>query len=153
MMEKLQEAIKLSNDLELDLRQHVDFYFEVVRAHAHAQSDSAAAKFDLDQTEAELSERIRTVAAKAGEKLTVDGCAARVRVAEEFVAAKRRVLDAEREQGEWLALKLAYEARGHCLRDLTLLATRGANPSGISDYSAARERAAQTRRTRAKLPE
>lgn len=145
LVRKLERVISLTGDLDADLAAHVDYYFECVRAHAHALSAAQAADANVKAVEAAQSELFRAHAANTGEKLSVDACASKVRQSELYQEAVHAHLGLQRDAQELLAFKLAFESRGHILHDLTLLATRGGNAQGIADYATLRQKSAEQR--------
>lgn len=145
LCQRLERDIRLTGDLEQDLTGHVEYYFVCVRAHARALSAVQSADANVKSVEASLSEQFRSRASEKGDKLSVDACASKVRESQVYQDAVHELLALQRDAQELLAFKLAFESRGHILHDLTLLTTRGANPSGIADYATLRQKAAQQR--------
>jgi hypothetical protein len=145
--ERLKAHLPLTGDMEKDLQSHVSYYFQVCEATAQAQNETVRAKYDVEQTESAVQEGLRITAESAGEKVTEERIKMRVRQDELYRAAYELYLTAQTTAKLWEALRTAWDARGHTLRDLTALATRGVSPAGIYEYNELRQRAA-TARTR-----
>jgi len=144
--QRLVELLALTKDLQTDLLQHPSYYFECVRAAAQASAHVDECKNDLERVEADINIQVRTAAANSGEKVTEALVASWVKTNKQVMEAQRQYLDARNANADLQALAKAYEARGHILHDLTLLATKGVDSAGISSYSDLRQRTAEARR-------
>jgi len=143
--QRLQAALPISHDLEVDIQAHVSFYYEVVKGLAQAENEMESLKFDLSQTESAVQEGIRQEAETSGAKTTEARIQAQVQQDALYQAAFREHLAARSRVKDWTALRDAYEARGYCFNNLTQLASRGLGSHGISSYEELRKQSAAAR--------
>lgn len=122
LIAELEKHILIDRDaLDEMLIQHPDLFYRVSKVLVLRISQRDAAKQDLSEAEALADAQIRKDAAIAEEKITADQVKAEIKVNKSVMAAVDKLADLTYWVNRWSALKEAYLARSHALRDLVSL--------------------------------
>lgn len=107
--------------LEEALQQQPDLFYRVSKALALLISERDEAKMELQTVEAEIDMEIRREAMDNDEKVTVGEVEARRRIHKKVVAANLRLIDFNKQVGQYSALKEAFQQRSYVLKSLSEL--------------------------------
>jgi hypothetical protein len=152
---ELEEAMLIDKDaLDEALIQQPDLIYRVSKMIVERTSQRDAAKQDLAEAEAEADAAIREDA--GDRKITADAVKAGIKLDPNVIKARDHFADLSYRVNKWDALKEAFVARGHALRDLVSLhgnnywsdasGGRASSRRREADGDAAREAMRRTRR-------
>lgn len=122
------------------LIQQPDLIYRVTNKVVERISQRDAAKQDLNEVEALADAEIRRDAQIAEEKITADQVKAAIKVNKKVQQAADKLADLTYRVNQWGALKEAFVARGHVLRDLVSLYGNNYWSDASSGRAAARKR-------------
>jgi len=112
-------------NIDREIIEHSERYFEVAEQAARASSRATAAKDVFAREEAELYRAIAMEKAEAGERVTEKALANEILCHPRRITAFEALQDAYRESATWDALRTAWSSRGYMLRDLAQLVLAG----------------------------
>lgn len=144
LIKELDEFLLIDkNALDDALIKHPDLIYRVSNMIVERVSQRDAAKQDLSETEALVDAEVRRNAQVAEEKITADQVKAEIKVNKKVIAAVDKLADLTYRVNQWGALKEAFIARGHVLRDLVSLHGNNYWSDASSGRAASRKREAE----------
>lgn len=138
---ELEQAMLIDKDaLDEALIQQPDLIYRVSKTIVERVSQRDAAKQDHNEAEALADAEVRRDAQIAEEKVTADAVKSAVRLHKDVIRAADKLAELTYRVNQWGALKEAFVARGHALRDLVSLHGNNYWSDASSGRAAARKR-------------
>jgi hypothetical protein len=137
------------DDLDTELVEHPELFYQVASAYVEAVSDRDAKKESMKQLDARIASEVRAALEEEKGKTTEAAVTQGVLNSKEFQEAREEFMDLCRETLELEVLKESFHARGFVLNNLTQLTISRMAHEGMKS---SRSDDAPVRRSRPKMP-
>jgi hypothetical protein len=113
------------NKLDDAIQEQSQLFLEVANGLANATSEKDGLKHELEDLEAELSQKLRKEYARKNEKFTENGLREEVSLKPNCLRLRKELTRAKSEADHWFALKEAFLQRSYMLKEQAALFIAG----------------------------